>query len=414
MKISLKNQIWLLYFFTSVVVLLCVSYSVLVFYHYKWGEYEKQKMEIAYREFAQRDQRSFFLEIQKSTFYIAVPEQNIFSPLAEHFKGQTISFPFAEIGGRHFFFQKFQSDHFGEIILGEDVSLYHESEERIIAVFFQIGAILLLLIGAIGFFFSRLAVRPLRRFRDEIIGLNIHHLSSYSSDLQFLSSDELGQLHASFQSMIHKIHQHQKQEKEFIALTSHELKTPLTSLITSLELSKTYPEKLSEALQDAHFLSELLQQLFFLSKIENTHIEIKSINVSVLLEKEIQKYKEELQLLKRRLQVDIVSNVVAESHPEIMTRILQNLLENALKFTPESGSITVKLHPSSLLISNTCFEKIDSEKVSEAFYQGEISKSGQGSGIGLYFVKKCTILFGFLLKIKKKNDIFSVEIFFEK
>ncbi len=215
-----------------------------------------------------------------------------------------------------------------------------------------------------------------------------------------------------------------KAKSRFFANISHEFRTPLTLTIGPLEdISKTnghqLPERISKkanmALRNSKRLLRLVNQILDISKIETGHLSAK------VAEGNIGEYCQSIAKaflgLSEKKSIEYSINipegmVMLWFDPDMMEKILGNLLSNAFKFTPKGGKITVGLSSEAeqvvLKVSDTGVGIPEEElkHVFERFYQtGEsVSTIQAGTGIGLSLVKELVELHGGTIAVESKTE----------
>ncbi|WP_085829526.1 sensor histidine kinase [Clostridium massiliodielmoense] len=189
--------------------------------------------------------------------------------------------------------------------------------------------------------------------------------------------------------------------KKTIANMSHDLRTPLTSIIGYIQFCKLDDVSLDEkkeyldiAEQRANSLKKLLNDFYELSLIESLDYEMKleNINISrILQEILLQRYSD---FMKRNLEpkIEIQSdsiNIIGDK--KSLERIVENLLSNSIKYAKDSLNIALFLQDDivELKISNTVdnIECLDVSKIFDRFYMADKNRSGKGTGLGLSIVK---------------------------
>ena len=200
-----------------------------------------------------------------------------------------------------------------------------------------------------------------------------------------------------------------KSRDEFLSIASHELKTPLTSLILQLQLTKRNinpaegtaptPSKLATIFdaseRQALRIAGLVEDLMDVSRIQSGRfkLEPEPANLSETTKEIIARF--ELQLAKAKCVVstDIESNVVGEIDVGRFKQILDNLISNAVKYAPGS-SLAVCLRTQGRLAILTVQDAgpgIEPEmrsKIFERFERANVTKAVTGLGLGLYIVKE--------------------------
>ena len=192
--------------------------------------------------------------------------------------------------------------------------------------------------------------------------------------------------------------------KDFVANVSHELKTPLTSIIgyvdTLLE-NKNIEEKTSnkflEIIKDeADRLGILIQDLLNLSKFEDGNPDLQPGDINKLIVKTVSILKEKANkkniIIETELEKDINQVYLIKEQIE---QVMINLIDNAIKYTPENGEIKVKtLNRSDKILvevedNGIGIPEKDKQRIFERFYRVDKARSRSmgGTGIGLSIVK---------------------------
>lgn len=233
------------------------------------------------------------------------------------------------------------------------------------------------------------------------------------------AADEIGQLSRAFSSMASKIREQfeslketDRVRRELISNVSHDLRTPLSSMHgyvdTLLIKNETLdPEERKRYLEitrrHTQRLGQLVGDLFELSKLESAQVQpqLEQFSLAELLHDVAQEF--ELEAGKKGVSIEVetpdVSGTV-EADIGLMQRVLENLLRNAIKHTPDGGKITVSLdpHPDRVAVSvadTGCgIAPEDIDHIFDRFYRAEASASGGSSGLGLAIVKRILDLHG--------------------
>ena len=190
---------------------------------------------------------------------------------------------------------------------------------------------------------------------------------------------------------------------DFIANVSHELKTPLAVMgnyatmlqrpgITEEE-KNDYARAISEA---ARRLAQLITNILKLNKLENQQIfpQPQEFDLGEQLCESLLRFEDAWEAKNLEIETDIADDVHIKSDPELLSLVWNNLISNAVKFTPEGGTIGVSLETVDnaviVSVSDTgCGMKPETGKhIFEKFYQGDTSHATQGNGLGLALVKR--------------------------
>lgn len=210
--------------------------------------------------------------------------------------------------------------------------------------------------------------------------------------------------------------------KELVANISHDLRSPMAVIHGYIETLMLKSEKLSEAermkymeiiLRSSDKLKRLVSDLFELSQLESKNMVLEPEVFSV--EGFLRSVSDEYTLMAQAQNVEIkvglekhLPTISADGH--LMHRAVQNLMDNALKFTPENGLIELNAHADKnqlhLSVSNSG-EGIPEEELSQIFNRnytlGASSSGSDGAGLGLAIVKKIIDLHHALISVKSNE-----------
>lgn len=217
---------------------------------------------------------------------------------------------------------------------------------------------------------------------------------------------------------------------DLITNVSHDLKTPLTSMVGYLELVKR--EELSDTVKDyidvivdkTDKLKEMINSLFSLAKVSSGNIElhIETFSFNRLIEQIMSDMKDRID----ESELSFVEKLTEES-TEIVSdnmycyRICQNLLENALKYSAKGTRVFVKTYIKEN--ENLCFEMtntagyfmdFEKEEILEKFARGDKARSTEGNGLGLAIVSSYAKALGGEFDIQIDCDQFKVYLILPK
>ncbi len=196
---------------------------------------------------------------------------------------------------------------------------------------------------------------------------------------------------------------HDKMQKEFINIASHEIKTPLQAIISASQLLQMYPErqkKFASAIQrNALRLQRLSNDILDVAKIESRSLKLKKelIDLNVLISNIVEDYKtiiaKDNQNIKLYFKPSNYTALFVKADKERIAGVISNLLSNAIKFTKE-GEIFVSTEkvnnksssPYALVTVKDTGVGIDPEILPKIFSKF-ITKSFEGLGLGMYIAK---------------------------
>lgn len=227
--------------------------------------------------------------------------------------------------------------------------------------------------------------------------------------------DELGDLSETLNKMLDRLQYSFARQREFLFDTSHELKTPLTTMRLAIEelcadgkygLAEEVEQNLLRLETQVLRMERLVKDLLSLSALEALpQIEAKPVNVTDLLLSLVEEYRPFAEARRIDVVVRARQGISMPGDEEKLRRALSNVLDNAIKYNEDGGSVELDIcrpseKPDSITISvNNTGEGIPEEqtgRVFEQFYRAEKSRSTQrgGAGLGLAIVKKIVELHG--------------------
>lgn len=196
---------------------------------------------------------------------------------------------------------------------------------------------------------------------------------------------------------------------DFIANVSHELKTPLAvmgnyaSLLQRPGLSQEQRMEYAKAISDSsRNLAQLITNILKLNKLENQQIypHNTEFDLGEQLCTCLLAFEDLWERKNIRIETDLEEEITLRSDPELLSLVWNNLFSNALKFTPDGGTVRVELKSEGdwvrVSVADTgCGIRPEvGVHIFEKFYQGDTSHSAQGNGLGLALVKRVMDILG--------------------
>ena len=215
---------------------------------------------------------------------------------------------------------------------------------------------------------------------------------------------------------------------DFTANVSHELKTPLaviqnyTAMLQQPDLPEERRAEYARTAADAsRRLSGLITNILKLNKLENQQIypEKTVYDLGEQLCRCLLAFEEVWEEKNIALETDLAEGVLIESDAELLTLVWNNLISNAMKFTPPGGRVTVSLEAAEdfavVRVTDTgCGISPEvGRHIFEKFYQGDPSHAAQGNGLGLALVKRVADIVGGDISVSSevgKGSAFTVRI----
>ena len=257
----------------------------------------------------------------------------------------------------------------------------------------------------IGFIFSHFMTKPLKNIIHQIKDISEHNLNKRI--LVPKSKDELHELSETFNTTFNRLEKSFNHHKNFVTTISHEFRTPLSIMITELELAKElnvtiedYRQSIDNALEDASKASQLSSALldFARASYDISQIAMAKVRVDEIL------MESKLNLLQKNNlhhNIDISYDSNQESgqdytilgNPYLLQVAFYNLMENACKYSDDhrcNVEIIIINHLIEIRFSDNGYgipEK-DQDHIFELFYRGKNKNLNGGNGVGLSIVKQ--------------------------
>lgn len=234
--------------------------------------------------------------------------------------------------------------------------------------------------------------------------------------------------HDNLQKAVEESVKNERMKVELVTNVSHDLKTPLTSIISYVKLLKEEEDTLPDYARDyvsiidrkAERLKNIVQDVFDISKASSGQLTVnmEEIDFAKLVNQTLADMSDRIDASGLTLVTDIAEdNCTVMADGGRMYRVLQNIIQNALLYSLEGSRIYITLSSDcnavKVNVSNTSRDRLD-EKLdySERFVRGDSSRSDGGSGLGLSIAKCFTEACGGSLKVATRLDVFTVEIVF--
>lgn len=241
---------------------------------------------------------------------------------------------------------------------------------------------------------------------------------------------EIKSIQEGFKNAVEEEVKSQSMKTELISNVSHDLKTPLTSIITYIDLLKDeelpidkHREYLDILDRKSQRLKGLIEDLFEMSKVTsgNIKLDIMEVDVVSLMKQTIVETEDKLEAAGLKLKTSFPEGKVTLPLDSMRTyRVFENLLVNISKYSMRNSRVYIHIEDSSenvqITLKNVSAAEIgvDAEEITERFVRGDKSRNTDGSGLGLAIAKSFTELQGGSLKIEIDGDLFKVIIAFKK
>ncbi len=259
---------------------------------------------------------------------------------------------------------------------------------RILAAVVAGGAGLGIALGAV---VARSALGPVRRFTERTEALTHDPDPSHRLDAQ--GRDELARLAHSFNTTLDSLERSIDQQRSLVADASHELRTPLASARTNVQVLARADDMAPD--ERAALLRETEDQLAELSALVADVVDLArgaerdEPREDVRLDELVRGVVERMPANGVRFETDLRPSTV-HGMPAAISRAATNLLDNAVKWSPPDGVVTVRVSDGELRVldSGPGFDPVDLPHVFNRFYRADSARGMPGSGLGLAIVKQ--------------------------
>ncbi len=355
------------------------------------------------------DRNGFVLSLSTDSDTLAkrLKDEAVLEQLHRVMSGEEIQVQglFAELGGQIVTVGVPWADRFGDV--GGAV-LLHTDVSNLDVSFGAVGkqviwaALAALVLGvALSYFITRSLTRPITKISRAVGKFAKGELDSR---VDISRRDELGDLARAFNSMAEDLSQLEMLRRGFVANVSHELRSPMTSMQGYVQgmLDGTIPPEehskyLGVVLSETKRLNKLISELLDLSRIESGKFPLKyqKFDANELIARIMFQYEGRIE--EKHISVDIdfrQQQCMVWADPDRISQVVVNLIDNAVKFLHDGGSLTVWTHIDeehaivTIKDDGPGIAADDLPYIFDRFYKADKAHSGRGTGLGLSIVKK--------------------------
>ena len=263
-----------------------------------------------------------------------------------------------------------------------------------------VGAAGIVLAALLGLLVSQAAIGPLRRLADEAEAIAVTH--DLTRRVGITGADEIGRLGSRFDEMLAGLDASERARRQLVADASHELRTPITSIRTNVELLARHADL--PAAQRAAALATARTELEELSALVTDIVELArdgggppplldEFRLDAVVVDAVERARRAWPGLTFTLDAEqCVVNGVAER----VARAVANLLDNAAKWSPAGGVVEVTVRDAEVTVRDhgPGIDEADRPHVFDRFYRAAAARGRPGSGLGLAIVRQVADLHG--------------------
>lgn len=264
---------------------------------------------------------------------------------------------------------------------------------------FQASVVGLVVAFVLAALIARTIARPLQHFASAAQSIARGH---YEQRVPEEGAAEVRAVAEAFNAMSAEVQATQQAQRDFLANVSHDLKTPLTSIQGYAQAimdgaSKDPTQSASIIYDEATRLSRMVTELTDLARLQAGGVTMRADLVDLVPLWEVLKQRMDVVAERKRITImlNLPKSAVIEGDGDRLAQVFMNLLSNALKYTPEGGSVTVTLitdtHGASIAVSDTGLGIPPDEqaRIFERFYQVDKARGPRrGTGLGLAIVRE--------------------------
>lgn len=283
--------------------------------------------------------------------------------------------------------------------IGKSINAVISFEKKLKSFAFYLLLFLLTISIFIDLSITQILLRPFEKIIEKL--KRTQHPKQFDHTLIQTSTSDFNYLQSSIGVLMHQIESTFEAEREFIGNVSHELLTPISILRTKLDnftttakLSEEEMRKIFEAKQTLSRLTKMVRSLLLLSRIENQeYLKNESIILSKLLSDILSEFQDRADIKQQNISFqNTTEDISIKGNTELLRILLSNLISNAIKYTPEKGSISVavKKQGNHLIIdindNGSGISKTELPFIFDRFKK--FSKQKESFGLGLALVKQ--------------------------
>jgi len=280
--------------------------------------------------------------------------------------------------------------------VGEAMESYSRFLDAFKGIFIATMTLLIVVAAGVGWFMARRAVssvEAITRTAQKISGGTLQERVPVKA-----RADEIDQLAVTFNQMLDRIQSLLKEIREMTDNIAHDLKSPITRIRGIAEVTLTTGKSITEyeamaasTIEECDRLLDMINTMLMISKTESGIVEPsrEEIDLKGLIEKACELFGPSAEDRGVTLSCSVPDRIRLVGDDQMIQRMLSNLLDNAVKYTPAGGSVTVSVSDTEMHVSISVqdtgigISNDDLPHVFERFYRSDRSRSESGIGLGL-------------------------------
>ncbi|CUR54861.1 ATP-binding region, ATPase domain protein [metagenome] len=299
------------------------------------------------------------------------------------------------VDGLHYRVVTVPTDTGGALMLAQSLESQDQVLGRLGLVMLLFGLVGMIAAGLAGWAVARNGLRPVRLLTESVEEIA---RTERLSTLPVEGDDEVARLAGAFNSLVSSVDASRNRQRQLVADAGHELRTPLTSLRTNLDLLAQAdgagglpPDARRELLGDVRAqieeLTTLIGDLIELAREAPSGPVVEPVDLAEVVERALARVR--LRAPGVRFETQLARWVV-RGESSALERAVTNLLDNAAKWSPPGGQVTVRLSDGVLSVADQGpgISEADLPHIFDRFYRSTESRAMPGSGLGLSIVRQ--------------------------
>jgi two-component system sensor histidine kinase MprB len=245
----------------------------------------------------------------------------------------------------------------------------------------------------------RRATRPIERLTET--AEHIAATQDLTTPIPVRGDDEVGRLAASFNTMLIALDTSREQQQRLVVDASHELRTPLTAVRTNIDFlghattlgAEERAQLIAETRLELDELTNLVSEMVELATDVRSEEPVEPVALAEVVNDVTARFRRRTG---KEILVDVEGAGTVEARRAMLDRAVSNLVDNALKFSPDSDAVTVTVRDGTVEVADRGpgIAAEDRERVFDRFYRATSARTLPGSGLGLSIVSQIAALHG--------------------
>jgi two-component system sensor histidine kinase MprB len=245
----------------------------------------------------------------------------------------------------------------------------------------------------------RRATRPIERLTET--AEHIAATQDLTTPIPVRGDDEVGRLAASFNTMLIALDTSREQQQRLVVDASHELRTPLTAVRTNIDFlghattlgAEERAQLIAETRLELDELTNLVSEMVELATDVRSEEPVEPVALAEVVNDVTARFRRRTG---KEILVDVEGAGTVEARRAMLDRAVSNLVDNALKFSPDGDAVTVTVRDGTIEVADRGpgIAAEDRERVFDRFYRATSARTLPGSGLGLSIVSQIAALHG--------------------